>query len=127
MADSIPDQWAKLARYDFDTARAMLDTGRYLYVVFCCQQAVEKILKALIAQRTGECPPRLHNLIRLADHAGVELEQPQTVLMEDLSRYYVQTRYIEDISPLSRDLDQRTCKRLLDETEKALQWLSSML
>jgi hypothetical protein len=59
-------QWAEQARYDLDTARAMLDAGRYLYVVFCCQQAVEKILKALIAQRSKELPPRIHQLVRLA-------------------------------------------------------------
>lgn len=59
--------WAEQARYDLDTAGAMLSSGRYLYVVFCCQQAVEKALKALIVVRTGEMPPRLHNLPRLAE------------------------------------------------------------
>lgn len=45
----------------------MLASGRYLYVVFCCQQAVEKALKAVIVRKTGALPPRVHNLLRLAD------------------------------------------------------------
>lgn len=38
--------WIDMAGYDLDTARAMLQTGRYLYVGFMCYQAVEKSLKA---------------------------------------------------------------------------------
>lgn len=38
-------KWVEQARYDLETARAMLDSGRYVYVVFCCQQAVEKMIK----------------------------------------------------------------------------------
>lgn len=127
MAESIPEQWAEQARYDLDTARAMLDSGRYLYVVFCCQQAVEKMLKAVIAERSGQCPPRLHNLLRLAEHAGVELDRSQTVLMEDLSRYYIQSRYPEEIPALSRGLDRQRGQQVLNQTEDVLRWLSSML
>lgn len=49
--------WLEQGTYDLETARAMLASGRYLYVLFCCQQAVEKTLKALIVHRTGEFPP----------------------------------------------------------------------
>ena len=37
--------WLDLARYDLDTAKAMLDTKRYLYVGFMCHQTIEKGLK----------------------------------------------------------------------------------
>jgi len=127
MVSPVPEQWAERARYDLETARAMWDSGRFLYVLFCCQQAVEKMLKAVIAERSGQCPPRLHNLLRLAKHAGVELDQSQTVLMEDLSRYYVQSRYPEELPALSRDLDRHTCEKVLNQTQEQMQWLSSML
>ena len=38
--------WTDLSDYDFDTAEAMLVSGRYLYVGFMCHQSIEKILKA---------------------------------------------------------------------------------
>jgi HEPN domain-containing protein len=34
--------WMERVNYDWETARAMHKTGRYLYVVFMCQQAIEK-------------------------------------------------------------------------------------
>jgi len=72
--DDLSREWADRARYDLETADAMLKAGRYLYVLFCCQQAVEKALKAVIVRRTGELPPRVHNLLRLADVAEIESE-----------------------------------------------------
>ena len=38
------DYWEDIAEYDLVTAEAMLFSGRYLYVVFMCQQAVEKLV-----------------------------------------------------------------------------------
>ncbi|UCE08346.1 MAG: HEPN domain-containing protein [bacterium] len=40
--------WIEHAQYDLGTAEAMLISGRYLYVTFMCQQAIEKLLKAII-------------------------------------------------------------------------------
>lgn len=41
------EYWLDIADYDLETAKSMLTSGRYLYVVFMCQQAIEKLLKAL--------------------------------------------------------------------------------
>ncbi len=38
--------WTELSEYDLDTAKAMPDTKRFLYVAFICHQCVEKVMKA---------------------------------------------------------------------------------
>ena len=124
---SIPERWAEQARYDLETARAMLSSGRFLYVLFCCQQAVEKMLKAVIAKRTEVFPPRLHNLMRLVEHAQLELEKEQSDFMRELSGYYIQTRYPDEIASLSGALSREPAQRVLSETEAMVRWLSSMI
>jgi HEPN domain-containing protein len=94
-------KWVDQACYDLDTARATLDSGRYVYVVFCCQQAVEKMIKAVIAKVSGEMPPRLHNLMQLAERASLEPDAQQALLMRELSELYVQSRYSEQLEPVS--------------------------
>jgi len=49
--------WIDLACYDLETASAMLASGRYLYVAFTCQQAIEKLLKALFVKQENRTPP----------------------------------------------------------------------
>ena len=38
--------WVEIADYDFDTAIAMLESRRLLYVGFMCHQVIEKMIKA---------------------------------------------------------------------------------
>ncbi len=120
-------KWVDQAYYDLDTAKAMLDSGRYVYVVFCCQQAVEKILKAVIAKATGEMPPRLHNLMQLAERAGLKPDAQQTLLMRELSELYVQSRYPDPLEPFSSSAWQGIARDALQRTEKVMPWLSSMI
>lgn len=70
--------------------------------------------------------PRLHNLMRLADHAGLELEQEQADFLRDLSGYYIQTRYPEETEALSSEVSREMAREILRETEATIQWLSSM-
>jgi HEPN domain-containing protein len=105
----------------------MFHSGRHLYVLFCCQQAVEKMLKALVAERSKELPPRIHNLVRLADAAALEMSDEQADLLRELSAYYLQTRYPEEISDLGSQVKENEARRVLDQTEEIVRWLSSML
>ncbi|MCL2740413.1 MAG: HEPN domain-containing protein [Oscillospiraceae bacterium] len=65
--------WLNIADYDLDTAKAMLKTGRYLYVGFMCHQTIEKALKAIIARdcAENEIPPKIHDLTKLALKANL--------------------------------------------------------
>jgi HEPN domain-containing protein len=77
--------WLERVDYDFETARAMYKTGRYLYVVFMCQQAIEKTLKAILAFQGKEIKP-IHHLPKLAELAGIrqEFDEETLSLIENL-------------------------------------------
>lgn len=68
------NNWIKIAEYDLATAKAMYETRRYIYVVFMCEQCIEKLLKALFVKQEGDSPPYTHNLIRLVELTGLENE-----------------------------------------------------
>ncbi|NQT51684.1 HEPN domain-containing protein [bacterium] len=123
----VPDEWVERAEYDIKTARAMLGAGRYLYVVFCCQQAVEKALKAIIALKTGAMPPRLHNLPALAERAGLDVGDDQAELLELLTRHYIESRYPEDRKRIASLVDKRLAESVLRRSEEMAEWLPSLL
>jgi len=121
-----PERWAEQARYDMETAQAMLESGRYLYVLFCCQQAIEKALKAIIARRTQEFPPRIHNLPRLAEAAALKPGAAQIDFLAELSAYYIQTRYPEDIDALGARATRQIADEALRKSEELTTWLLSL-
>jgi HEPN domain-containing protein len=65
--------WIALAEYDLETARHMLGTGRYLYVIFMCHLSLEKILKAHVTEATQSIPIKTHDLIYLVKKCGLEI------------------------------------------------------
>lgn len=104
------ERWVEQSQYDFDTAQAMLDSKRYMYVMFCCQQAVEKALKAVIAKQTHEFPPRLTDLVRLAQIAGIDLGEREA-FFSDLSNYYTQTCYPDEIEDSGKTITQEVRRK----------------
>lgn len=119
----IVNQWLEQSSYDFVTARAMHKTGRYLYVAFMCQQAIEKYLKALLCDATSKMPPYIHNLNTLAEHLGLKLNDSQLDFLSLLSSYYINARYPVIKQQLASSLNKRESSELLRKTGDFIQWL----
>lgn len=120
------ERWRELAVYDLGTAEAMLATGRYLYVLFCCQQAIEKHLKGLIVERCGIFPPRTHDLAKLAHVAEIAPDEGQDLFLRTLTKYYVGTRYPEEVRTLVDEATRELATPLLTQTKELLRWLETL-
>ena len=62
--------WLDMVEYDLTTAKQMLKTGRFVYVIFMCHLAIEKALKAIVCEQTNKVPPKTHDLIYLIRSAA---------------------------------------------------------
>lgn len=122
--DKIVSHWVERSKYDFDTAKAMLDTGRYLYVGYMCQQAVEKLLKALIAQQNKENLP-IHNLNRLVEVAEIVnlLSSEQINFLAELTPFCIEARYGDFKESLSEIIDEKKAKEVYQKTGDFFKWL----
>lgn len=121
----IVKKWVDISDYDFKTARAMFKSSRYLYVAFMCQQAVEKIIKALIVLNEEEYPPKIHKLETLAIRANIheDLDDAQKDLLNELSFYYLNNRYPDFKVELNRLINKKKAQELLKKTENFLKWM----
>jgi HEPN domain-containing protein len=122
--DKIVSHWVERAEYDLETAKSMLDTGRYLYVGYMCQQAVEKVLKGIIAQQNKENLP-IHNLNRLAQVAGIEndLNAGQFNFLAELTPYCIEARYGDYRESLSEIINEQRAREVYAKTQEIFQWL----
>ncbi|WP_298270231.1 HEPN domain-containing protein [Geobacter sp.] len=120
--------WIATSNYDLRTAEAMLKAGRYLYVVFMCHLALEKMLKAILANSFPDStPPKIHSLVRLYKKAGLALPENFMEFVEQLDNVSIVTRYPEDLSTLSREFNQARAREVLGETRKLLKWLKQSM
>jgi HEPN domain-containing protein/predicted nucleotidyltransferase len=91
--------WIALADYDIETARHMLTTERYLYVIFLCHLALEKLLKAHVAEVTQTLPIKTHDLIYLVKKSELEIPEKHLVFIGKINTASIPTRYPDDLQP----------------------------
>ena len=129
MSEKIVRNWLALAEYDLKTADAMLQAERYLYVVFTCQQAIDKLLKAIYVDENQQTPPYTHNLLRLVDSLKISktLNEEKNSFLETLNSYYIESRYTEEISELSGLLDREKAEQVFSSTRELFSWLKSQI
>lgn len=65
--------WHKGAKESLDDAQYLIKDGRVTLGLFALHLALEKAVKALVIKKTEEIPPRIHNLLTLADLASLTL------------------------------------------------------
>jgi len=130
MSQKTINNWLSLAEYDLNTADAMFQTKRYLYVAFMCQQAIEKLLKAGYVKAHSSTPPYTHNLLRLLKDAPWINEIQNTEMMpvlEELNSYYIESRYTEDIQGLSTILTEKRAEQVLKSTKGLYRWIQGKI
>ncbi len=112
--------WCEMSDYDLETAYAMFQTGRYLYVGFMCHQTIEKILKALWSYRLTDIPPKTHSLSRLAEQIGLDIEfsEKQLDLIDQLEPLNIEARYPSYKERLMQSLTDHYCQWLLQQTSE---------
>jgi len=119
--------WIALAEYDLETARHMLATGRYLYVVFMSHLALEKILKAHVTEVTQSIPAKSHDLIYLLKKAELELPLPYLDFIGIINSASIPTRYPEDLQHALHEYPEPIAREYLQRTQETLQWLKQAL
>lgn len=118
--------WIELAEYDIQTAKAMLETKRFLYVGFMCQQTIEKSLKAIIA-KNNEFPPKTHNIIRLIEISKIEIPEDYMELIYKLQPLNIEARYPAYKEQLLSQMTSKICEDLITKTEVLFKWIKTKL
>lgn len=112
-------RWLTQAHHDLDAAKKNQAIELYDVALVLCQQALEKALKALYIAQTGQFPPRIHSLERLADLTQMRPRLEQALL--DLEDFYIRLRYPDFSGPMPYELaEPADVVQAVSLTEQAL-------
>ena len=110
------DYWMKSAEEDFAAAQSLSEKGHFRHSLFFAHLAVEKMLKGHVVKQTGDMPPRIHDLVRLAETAQLQPTQEQLNFLSRFGLYQLEGRYPDAMQAI---LDAET-------TKEKLQYLSGV-
>lgn len=116
--------WSSSGEEDLAAAKSLMEKGHFRHSLFFAHLAVEKMLKAHVTKRTGDIPPRMHNLVRLAELAFPKLDGERRELLHELGVYQLEGRYPD--SEQIR-LDSGIATEEILRAEEMLEWLKKQL
>lgn len=121
--------WTDIADYDLETASAMLESKRYLYVGFMCHQTIEKILKAHFTKEKEDVPPFTHNLKTLANKSNIynDFSEKQKDVIDELIPLNIEARYPTYKEKLLKSLNYKKCEQLITKTTELCNWIKNKL
>lgn len=127
--EDITEYWVELSDYDLETAEAMLESKRFLYVGFMCHQTIEKIFKAYYAYEKKENVPFSHSLSYLAKKGGFyeEFSESQKDFIDQIEPLNIEARYPSDKELIIKSLSEEKCREIIDNTRELQGWIKTKL
>ena len=118
------DYWRTSGDEDFAAAESLLERGHLRHCLFFAHLAIEKMLKAHVTRQTNKVPPRMHNLVRLAEIANIKLDSERVEFLREFGIYQLEGRY-PDSEQVSVDSD--IVRDEISRAKEMLIWLKRQL
>ena len=88
--------WINSANHDLDVAETLFQSGKYDWCLYIAHLVLEKTIKAFYVKNVGKLPPRIHDLVRLANMARIEFAEETLEFLDAANTFNVSTRYPDE-------------------------------
>ena len=106
----------------------MFDSARYDWCLFGGYLVLEKILKAILVDRNdNNMPPKIHNLVRLAELSEIELDDKQKFFLDKINDFNIQTRYPDYKLEFYKRCNKEYTNEYFDKIKEFYEWFNSLL
>jgi HEPN domain-containing protein len=116
--------WRESSLEDWQVAQELVDHNRLRHGLFFAQLAMEKMLKAHVCQSTKDLAPRIHNLVRLAEIANLDLNPTQINILAEMSSFNIEGRYPDTTLPLPSFAEAQS---IMSRAKEVYHWLKNLL
>lgn len=91
--EEIIKYWKDTSENDFRTMKNLFATKDFCWSLFVGHLVIEKLLKAIYVKNIDENVPKMHNLLRLAEKAGIILNEQQKDSLDIVTTFNISARY----------------------------------
>ena len=119
--------WLKSADQDWHVANHLFEKKDYAYALFFGHLTVAKILKAIFTDKQDKTPPFSHNLVYLSEKAGLELNEENLELLEEVSDFNLEARYPDNNFSFHKKCTMVFTEKKLQQIGRLKKWLIQKL
>ena len=88
--------WVNSANHDLDVAETLFQSAKYDWFLYIAHLVLEKMLKAHYVKNNEKAPPRIHDLVRLADMTKIEFNEDTLEFLDGVSTFNISARYPDE-------------------------------
>ena len=119
--------WVESADHDFKAMGDLFQTQNNNWALFMGHLVIEKLLKALYVKLKDEFPPMIHDLRRLCEKAGIDLDPSRQILLDSISRFNINARYDDYKQSFYQLCTDSFTMQWIDNIKICRLWIKKML
>ncbi|MEK7141235.1 MAG: HEPN domain-containing protein [Patescibacteria group bacterium] len=85
--------WQTTAKETLASAQSLVKAKHFDHALFFCHLALEKMLKGLVWKKTNNPPFPIHDLVKLAQQAHLQLSTNQQEQLKEITTWNIEARY----------------------------------
>jgi HEPN domain-containing protein len=126
-ADKTVVYWVRTAKKDYRVMRHLFANKDYAHSLFFGHLTLEKLLKAYYCKNRKAHAPYKHNLLLLAEEAGLKLSGERRELLEAVNRFNIEARYPDLKFEFYKMCTQSFTKGYVRRIREMYKWLSEKI
>ncbi|MBI3582322.1 MAG: HEPN domain-containing protein [Nitrospinae bacterium] len=115
--------WLKSAAHDLEVAETLIKNQKYDWCLFIGHLVLEKVLKAFYLRDKEEQPPKIYNLVKLAENTTLNLSNEQKQLLGEINRFNIEVRYTDYKNDFYKLCTREFTEEYFKKIEEMYQWL----
>lgn len=119
--------WVDTSDRDYKTMENLFDSRDYHWGLFVGHLVLEKLLKAIYVQNIDTNPPRIHDLVRLAEKCNVHVNDKMLDKLEVITRFNLNVRYPDYQQEFYKICTKEFSLEALKSINEVRLWLQSLV
>lgn len=119
--------WLASSDDDFETMEAMYRARRYNWTLFVGHLMIEKLLKAYYVKVKKDFPPFIHNLMRLAEKAEIELNEENKLFFITVTAFNINARYDDYKMSFQKKCTPEYTAQWIEEIKVKRLWIKKLI
>lgn len=119
--------WIDSSDKDFYTMLHLYESGDYMWSLFIGHLVVEKLLKAFYIHQKDDNYPMVHNLLRIAEKAGIELNEDQQLFFSEVTGFNINARYDDYKQSFFKKCTKEYALSWIEKIKEQRLWIKNQL
>lgn len=119
--------WTNTSDQDYVAMMHLYDSRDYHWSLFIGHLVLEKLLKALYIKNIDNSPPKLHDLLRLAEKANIAITDEKQDILDIITTFNINARYPDYKQSFYRLCNATYTGVQIEKIKEMRNWLLTLL